>query len=78
MRTLAPPRPPDGGWPSILTFEEARVYARLSEKKFRDVLKRGEIRYKREGRTILIARAEIDSWVMTPAGLREKSLGADY
>jgi excisionase family DNA binding protein len=66
VRRPEAPEPPEGGWPSILTFEEARRYARLSERKFREVLKRGEIYYRREGRTILIARAEIESWIASP------------
>lgn len=62
MRSVVKSEPPDGGWPNILTFEEGRRYARLSEHKFRELLRSGAIHFRRVGRTILIPRAEIDAW----------------
>ncbi|MHB8441654.1 MAG: helix-turn-helix domain-containing protein [Candidatus Tyrphobacter sp.] len=60
-------KPSDGSVsPEIFTPAEAAQYLRLSRKKLDRVLRRGEIPHRREGRSILITRAALDSWLRLP------------
>lgn len=63
-----------GAWPAVLTPAEAAKYLRLSRKKLDNIVKRGEIAHRREGRSIRFALAALDAWLMSENRTEKENL----
>ena len=58
----------------VLNIIEAAYYTKLRERALQDLVERGEIPYRKQGKTLLFLREELDWWLGHLAGVKAEDL----